>query len=151
MRSLKDPFSGTKRQFICYPDTQACFNILCHERKKWPTTANFCYSKLDHKTDSIVNRENELTLEHAAFYISFSLVMAVTSTLEKALCTMKSGSSENITQYVSLTENFMKRKLLSISELADKYLSRNYVMEADIPSYLLHQEKERKFIVTAPK
>ena len=26
----------------------------------------------------------------------------------------------------------MKRKLLSISELADKSLSRNYVMEADI-------------------
>ena len=63
--------------------------------------------------------------------------MAVNGTLWKALCVMKSGSSEYITEVyigISLRENFNAEKVLSSCELADKYLSKHYNMETCIPN-----------------
>ena len=74
-------------------------------------------------------------LASAPFLLSFLLVMAGNNTLEEALCAMRSGSSEDITKvYISLRENFMKKKILSNCELADKCLSINYNMETYIPN-----------------
>ena len=64
--------------------------------------------------------------------------MAGNGTLWKALCAMKSGSSEYITKSIyigiSLRENFMQKKILSSCELAEKCLSRNYNMETCVPN-----------------
>ena len=60
--------------------------------------------------------------------------MAGNGVLEKALCAMKSGSSEDITKV------FYAEKILSSCELTDRCLSRNYIMESYIPNKVIEKE-----------